>query len=133
MTVEISRKELSAAELREAAARCDDAAMSRLELEIALVLEGKTRMEAARSSGMGDRAATRQHGNYDASATSSIPSTSPASLRRSPPTAHSLRRRRGDQHTAGRMAERLSAAAWCHSCSLAQVLTKPTHLQPPVP
>src|ERR1700756_1234113 len=52
MTVEISRKELSSAELRNAAARCDDAAMARRALAMALVLEGKTRMEAARSTGM---------------------------------------------------------------------------------
>ena len=51
MTVEISRKELSSAELRNAAARCDDAAMSRRALAMALVLEGKTRMEAARRQG----------------------------------------------------------------------------------
>jgi transposase len=52
MTVEMTCKELSAAELRNAAARCDDAAMSRRALAMALVLEGKTRMEAARSTGM---------------------------------------------------------------------------------
>jgi hypothetical protein len=42
MTVEITRKELSAAELREAAARSDDAAMARRALAMALVLESKT-------------------------------------------------------------------------------------------
>jgi transposase len=52
MSVGITRGELSASELRQAAARCDDSAQARRALALALVLEGKSRAEAARSSGM---------------------------------------------------------------------------------
>ena len=50
--VEITRAELSAAELRRAAARGRDADAARRMLAIALVLEGKSRREAAESCGM---------------------------------------------------------------------------------
>ena len=50
--VEITRTELSAAELRRAAARSRDAGAARRMLAIALVLEGKSRQEAAESCGM---------------------------------------------------------------------------------
>ena len=52
MTVEITRLDLSAAELRDAAARTRDAKAARRMLAIALVLEGRSRDEAARSCGM---------------------------------------------------------------------------------
>ena len=52
MTVEITRLELTAAELREAAARTRDAKAARRMLAMALVLEGRSRDEAARSCGM---------------------------------------------------------------------------------
>jgi len=52
MAVVITRADLSAADLRRVAARCDDSSMSRRALALALVLEGKSRTEAARSAGM---------------------------------------------------------------------------------
>jgi transposase len=52
MTVEVTRLERSAAELRGAAARSRDAKASRRMLALALVLEGRSRDEAARSCGM---------------------------------------------------------------------------------
>ena len=51
MTVELTRLELSAAEVRGAAARSRDAKASRRMLALALVLEGRSRDEAARSCG----------------------------------------------------------------------------------
>jgi transposase len=50
--VSITRWELTAAELREAAARTPDAKMARRALAVALVLEGRPREEAARSCAM---------------------------------------------------------------------------------
>ena len=52
MTVAITRLELSAAELREAAARTQDAKVARRTLAIALVLEGRSRTEAAQTCAM---------------------------------------------------------------------------------
>jgi hypothetical protein len=52
MAVAITRDDLSAADLRQAAVRCDDIGQARRALALALVLEGKSRMEAARSAGM---------------------------------------------------------------------------------
>jgi transposase len=52
MAVLISRLDLDAAELREAARRSSDSAAARRMLALALILEGKTRTEAARSAGM---------------------------------------------------------------------------------
>jgi transposase len=52
MAVAITRTELSAAELRAAATRCKDAAAARRMLALALVMEGASRTEAARSAGM---------------------------------------------------------------------------------
>ena len=52
MTVEITRLDLSATDLRGAAARMRDAKAARRMLAIALVLEGRSRDEAARSCGM---------------------------------------------------------------------------------
>lgn len=52
MAVAITRDDLSAADLRQAAARCDDTGQARRALALALVLEGKSRTEAARSAGM---------------------------------------------------------------------------------
>ena len=52
MTIRITRVDISAAELRQAAAASKDAAVSRRMLAIALILEGKTRAEAATSCGM---------------------------------------------------------------------------------
>ena len=52
MTVEITRLDLSAAELRDAATRTRDAKAARRMLAMALVLEGRSRDEAARSCGM---------------------------------------------------------------------------------
>lgn len=50
--VEITRTELSPAELRRAAARSQDADAARRMLALALVLEGRSRQEAAESCGM---------------------------------------------------------------------------------
>ena len=50
--LEITRTELSAVELRRAAARSRDADAARRMLALALVLEGKSRKEAAESCGM---------------------------------------------------------------------------------
>jgi transposase len=50
--VEITRTEMSPAELRRATARSRDAGAARRMLAIALVLEGKSRQEAAASCGM---------------------------------------------------------------------------------
>ena len=50
--VAITRKDLAAAALRDAAKRTDDADAARRMLALALVLEGKLRSEAARSCGM---------------------------------------------------------------------------------
>ena len=50
--VEITRRELDAKDLRRAAAHSQDAAASRRMLALALVLEGVSRAEAARSCGM---------------------------------------------------------------------------------
>ena len=52
MTVAITRRELSAGELRREARRCRDAPVSRRMLALALVLEGSSREEAARHAGM---------------------------------------------------------------------------------
>jgi transposase len=52
MAVEITRTELSATELRRAASRTRDAKASRRMLALALVLEGRSRAEAAQSCGM---------------------------------------------------------------------------------
>ena len=52
MAVEITRGELSAGELRRAAARRGDAKAARRMLAIALVLEGRSREEAAQTCGM---------------------------------------------------------------------------------
>jgi transposase len=52
MAIAITRDDLSASDLRQAAARCDDSAQARRALALALVLEGKSRTEAARSAGM---------------------------------------------------------------------------------
>jgi transposase len=52
MTIAITRRELSAGDLRREAARCRDAAASRRMLALALVLEGSSRADAARHAGM---------------------------------------------------------------------------------
>ncbi len=52
MAVEITRRELSAADLRREAARAKDAKASRRMLALAFVLDGRTRTEAAESCGM---------------------------------------------------------------------------------
>ena len=52
MTVAVTRRELSAAELRRAAVRCRGAAAARRMLALALVLEGSSREAAARAAGM---------------------------------------------------------------------------------
>ena len=52
MTVAITRTELDAAGLRAAASRCKDAAAARRMLALALVMEGHSRSEAARATGM---------------------------------------------------------------------------------
>lgn len=52
MAIEITRTELSASDLRREAARAKDARASRRMLALALVLEGKSRTEAAESCGM---------------------------------------------------------------------------------
>jgi hypothetical protein len=49
MAVAITRDDLSPSELRQAGARCADSAVARRALALALVLEGKSRSEAARS------------------------------------------------------------------------------------
>ena len=52
MAVAITRGDLSASDLRRVAGRFVDSALSRRALALALVLEGKSRLEAARSAGM---------------------------------------------------------------------------------
>jgi transposase len=52
MTIPITRRELSAGELRREAKRCRDAAAARRMLALALVLEGHSREAAARHAGM---------------------------------------------------------------------------------
>ena len=52
MAIEITRTELSALDLRREAARAKDARASRRMLALALVLEGKSRTEAAETCGM---------------------------------------------------------------------------------
>ena len=52
MTVAVTRRELSAAELRREAVRCREAAAARRMLALALVLEGSSREAAARAAGM---------------------------------------------------------------------------------
>ena len=52
MAIAITREDLSASDLRQAAARCADSAIARRALALALVVEGKSRCEAARSAGM---------------------------------------------------------------------------------
>jgi transposase len=52
MTVAITRKELGASELRREAVRCPEANAARRMLALALVLEGHSREEAARHTGM---------------------------------------------------------------------------------
>jgi transposase len=52
MTVTVTRRELSAAELRREAVRCRGAAAARRMLALALVLEGGSRAAAARAAGM---------------------------------------------------------------------------------
>jgi hypothetical protein len=53
MTVAVTRRELSASELRREAVRCRDVAAARRMLALALVLEGSSRETAARAAGMG--------------------------------------------------------------------------------
>ena len=53
MAVEVTRRDLSAAELRREAGRCRDAAATRRMLAIALVLDGHSRADAAATCGMG--------------------------------------------------------------------------------
>jgi transposase len=52
MAVAMTRDDFSASDLRQAAARRNDSAMAWRALALALVLEGKSRSEAARSGGM---------------------------------------------------------------------------------
>jgi transposase len=52
MTIAITRHEPGAGELRREAARCRDARAARRMLALALVLEGRSRAEAARAAGM---------------------------------------------------------------------------------
>jgi len=52
MAVEITRSELSAMQLRREASRSRDAKAARRMLALALVLEGRSRTEAAQSCGM---------------------------------------------------------------------------------
>jgi len=52
MAVEVTRRDLSAAELRREAARCRDADAARRMLAIALVLDGHSRADAAATCGM---------------------------------------------------------------------------------
>jgi len=52
MTVTVTQRELSAAELRREAVRCRGAAAARRMLALALVLEGSSRAAAARAAGM---------------------------------------------------------------------------------
>ncbi len=52
MAVAVTRRELSAGDLRCEAKRCRDAAAARRMLALALVLEGSSRGEAARHAGM---------------------------------------------------------------------------------
>src|SRR5919204_5803313 len=52
MTVAVTRKELGADGLRREAGRCRDARATRRMLALALVLEGRSRAEAARAAGM---------------------------------------------------------------------------------
>ena len=52
MAVAITRGDLSASDLRRVAGRCVDSALARRALALALVLEGKSRLEAARRAGM---------------------------------------------------------------------------------
>ena len=52
MAVAIMRDDLTASERRQAASRCGDSAQARRALALALVLEGKSRAEAARCTGM---------------------------------------------------------------------------------
>jgi hypothetical protein len=52
MTVAITRQEPGAVELRREAKRCRDAKAARRMLALALVLEGRSRAEAARAAGM---------------------------------------------------------------------------------
>jgi transposase len=52
MTIAITRRELSAGELRREATRCRDAAAARRMLALALVLDGASREQAARHAGM---------------------------------------------------------------------------------
>ena len=51
MTVAVTRRELSAAELRREAVRCREATAARRMLALALVLEGGSREAAARAAG----------------------------------------------------------------------------------
>ena len=60
MAVEITRRELSAADLRREAARAKDAKVSRRMLALAFVLDGRSRTEAAESCGM-DRQTLRSN------------------------------------------------------------------------
>ena len=60
MAVEITRRELSAADLRREAARAKDAKASRRMLALAFVLDGRSRTEAAESCGM-DRQTLRSN------------------------------------------------------------------------
>src|SRR5919199_6897855 len=52
MTVAITRRELGAGDLRQEARRCRDARAARRMLALALVLEGASRQQAARHTGM---------------------------------------------------------------------------------
>src|SRR5258705_4427083 len=52
MAITITRSEHTAAALRSAAARTQDAAAARRMLALALVMEGRSRVEAAESCGM---------------------------------------------------------------------------------
>ena len=52
MTIQITRAEFSAAELRQKACQVNDAAQARRLLAIASILDGASRSDAAKSAGM---------------------------------------------------------------------------------
>jgi transposase len=66
MTVAVTRKEPGAAELRREAGRCRDARAARRMLALALVLEGRSRAEAARAAGMDRRTLRDRVHRYNA-------------------------------------------------------------------
>ena len=114
MAVAVTRRELSAAELRREAARSRDAKAARRTLATALVLEGRPRAEAAGTCGM-DRQTLRLGRSASKGCTATTPRGSPGCRTAAPPARRraSRPRRRASWTVGSRRVRTRRATAWC--------------------